>query len=104
MEIFFIQYESVPSSGSSDYEKTGGAYINCWVKALSLGAARAIALRNIEINRWKVIQLLDAYQITEGFRTEGDEMSGYCRQAVLDGECYIYHKWPNEAQERNKLH
>ena len=104
MGIFFIQYESIPFSGSSDYEDTGGAYINCWVRAPSLDEAKDIALRDIEENKWKVVEVQEAYKITRDFYEESDESLECYQQAELDGECYVYHRWPNEAQEEDEVH
>lgn len=96
-----MQYESVPSSETEDYKDTGGAFISCWVKAPSVEAAKVIALDAIKDNGWVVVQCEDSYPISEESYKKDDESLVYFRQASLNGDCYVYDKWPNEPQEED---
>ncbi len=104
MPIIYIQYESVPLDSSSDYQETGGAIINCWVKALSIEDAKNKAVIAIEDNKWKIVQLEEVFEVNENTYENNDESLDFYHQAELDGECYVYHKWPNELQEEDRVH
>lgn len=89
---------------SNDYIDTGGAFINCWVKATSIEAAKTIAESAINENHWKILNLEESYYVDEEHYEENDESLEFYQQAVVDGEVYIYHSWPNEPQEEEQVH
>jgi len=99
MKIFYIQYESIPTSESNDYKGTGGAFINCWIKATSIEAAKNMAENSINENNWKILSLEESFLVNEEHYKENDESREFYQQAVIDGEVYVYHSWTNEAQE-----
>lgn len=103
MEIFFIQYEVVPLEKNSEYETTGGAVVNCWIKASSLNEADKIAAKVIEADHWKIINT-ESFSVNESFYEDDEDGAEYYRQAMVDGECYVYYSWPNEAQEEDFIH
>jgi hypothetical protein len=104
MEIFFLQYESVPSSKSEDFNDIGGAYINCWIKANSLAGAKKLAESNIKDNEWVIIKLEESYPVNMDFYENNDEFLQYFLQAEIDDEVYVYHSWPNEPQDGENIH
>ena len=99
MTIFYIQYESIPTEESKDYKDIGGTVINCWVKATSVEAAKAMAESAINQNHWKALNLEESFSVNEEYYEEDDESLEFYQQAVIDGEVYVYHSWPNEPQE-----
>ena len=40
MKIFFLQYESIPSLNSDDYNNTAGAFISCWIRSETMESAK----------------------------------------------------------------
>lgn len=104
MEIYFLQYETVPSENSENYADTGGAYINCWIKAKSIADATILAEIHINENEWVILKLEESYPVNYELYEYGDESLEYFQQAEIDGEVYVYHSWPNEPQEEEHIH
>ena len=96
MAIYYIQYESIPTIESQDYKDTGGAFINCWVNATSIDSAKTIAESAINENHWKILNLEESFSVNEEYYEENDESLEFYKQAVIDGEVYVYHSWQNE--------
>ena len=94
--MFYLQYESIPTSESADYEKVGGAYINCWVKTESEATAKLLAEKYIGDCKWQILNLMESRVIDlEKERHESD----YLEQAKIDGEVYSFHTWPIESED-----
>jgi hypothetical protein len=104
MGMFFLQYRCIPSEASENYGELGGAYINCWVKAISIKDARTIAELEIQENEWIVQELEESSPIRPESYENDDESLKYYQQAEIDGEVYVFHSWPNEPQEEDQLH
>jgi hypothetical protein len=102
MAIFYVQYHAEPEPEAEAFRNSGGAYVNCWVKAASEAEARKIAIAAIRESNWKVFSVEDdCREVTEEYYSESEESLEYYRQAAVDGECYVYHQWPNEPQEED---
>jgi hypothetical protein len=105
MPIFYIQYEAIPAPGSEDFETVGGAYVNCWVKVNSEREAREQTSTAITESGWRILAVEEqCREVTEGSYSETDEGLEHFRQAVVDGECYLFHQWPIEPQEGDDVH
>lgn len=105
MPIFYCQYQAVPTSQSEEFGDSGGAYVNCWVKADSAMQAREIAMQTIEATNWRVASVEEeCREVTEEDFSENEAGLKYYRQATLDGECYVYHQWPKEPPEEDIVH
>ena len=100
MAIFYIQYHAEPEPETEAFGKFGGAYVNCWVKAASETEAQHVTTVAIRESNWKVLSVEDdCREVTEEYYSGNEEGFEYFRQATLDGECYVYHQWPNEPQD-----
>jgi hypothetical protein len=105
MSVFCVQYEVAPSLGSANLETAGGAYVNCWVEASSEREARGQTSAAIEESGWTILAIEEqCREVTDGECAEGDEGLEHYRQAVMDGECYVFHQWPVETQEGDDVH
>ncbi|MBS0422773.1 MAG: hypothetical protein JSR66_34015 [Proteobacteria bacterium] len=100
MTIFFTSYEAIPLPESGDFDVCGGAYVNCWVKAQSAKEAHQSASAVIHQRGWKVVSIQEeCREVTAPSYAEDRESRVYYDQAVVDGECYVFHQWPVEAQD-----
>jgi hypothetical protein len=105
MPIFFVQYHAEPTPESEAFEECGGAYVNCWVTAISEEEARKTATAAIQESKWKILSMEEACrEVTEEHYSGDEESLEHYRQAALDGECYVYYQWPNEPQEEDVPH
>jgi len=105
MPIFYVQFEALPNPGSHDFKEFGGAYVNCWVSASSETQAKDIARKSIGEAQWHVVAVEEEVrEVNEQYYSENIEGLEHYEQALLDGECYVFHRWPNEAQDQDALH
>lgn len=105
MPIFYIQYEAVPAPGSEDFETTGGAFVNCWVQVESIQEAQKLTAAAVMGRGWTIRAVEEeCREVTELYYSENDEGVEHYRQAVADGECYVFHQWPAEPQEDDDVH
>jgi hypothetical protein len=105
MPVFYVQYETAPLPGSEHFENTGGAYVNCWVKAGSETQASERASAAVKESGWSILAVEEqCYEVTEEAYAEDDEGLEHYRRAVTEGECYVFHQWPAEPQEGDDVH
>lgn len=105
MTIFYIQYEVAPAPGSENFDTAGGAFVNCWVQATSRREAHERASAAIEESGWTILGIEEQCRETaESEYSEDDDGLEHCRQAITDGECYVFHQWPVEPQEGDDVH
>jgi hypothetical protein len=105
MTIFFTSYEAIPLPESGEFDVCGGAYINCWVKAQWEQEAGQSASAVIHERGWKVVSIeKECREVSQASYAEGEEGKGYYDQAVIDGECYVFHQWPVDAQDGDDVH
>jgi hypothetical protein len=104
MEMFYLQYRCIPSETSDNYRELGGAYISCWIKAVSIKDARTIAELEIQENQWIVQELEESGPIKREDYEKDDESHEYYQQAEIDGEVYVFDTWPNEPQDEDQVH
>jgi hypothetical protein len=104
MVMFYLQYACIPSPTSDNYDEIGGAFISCWIKAVSMEAARKMAEVAINENNWIVQKLEESCPIKKEDYGVDDESLEYYKQAEIDGEVYVYDTWPNKPQEEEQVH
>lgn len=105
MTVYYIVYEAKPTPESELFNDCGGAFINCWVKAKSETIAIKTTAEAIRENYWEIVAVEEGCRlITEKNYSDDPERLEYYEQAASDGECYVYHQWPNEPQEEDDVH
>ena len=104
--IFFIEYEVRPNSGTKAFEEFGGAFVNCYVQASSEAEATAFAQAEMTESGWSVIAVEETPAQLDRDYLVNNNPDGlrYFDQAVLDGECYVFHTWGIESQEDDVVH
>jgi hypothetical protein len=96
-----VQYQARPDAKSGAYQKHGGAYINCWIRADGPEEAGQIAAMEIHKGGW----LIEG--VEEPIRLEtvpSESNTKYFEQAVTDGECYVFHTWPVTDHDDQSTH
>lgn len=100
MPIFCAVYEGKPAARAEDAVEVGGASIVCWIKAISAAEAAKLARQTIEERLWIIVAVDEEWtEVTKS----GVPLSSspYFEQAAIDGECYVFHTWNNEADSGN---
>jgi hypothetical protein len=105
MAIFHVQYLAEPEREAKEFGSSGGACINCRVRATSVTEAQEIAIAAIRESHWRVLSVEeDCLEVTEDLYSGSEESLECFRQATLNGEYYVYHQWPNEPQDDDVVH
>ncbi len=105
MRIFSVQYHAEPLPGSEEFETCGGAYVNCWIEATSADAALKMTSATVADSGWTIVSVEEeCVEVTEDSYADDEEGLEYFRQAVSDGECYVFYEWPLEPQQGDEIH
>ncbi len=105
MGIFYVQYHAEPQPDSEEFESCGGAYVNCWVNASSKEEAQSQTAAAIAAAGWKILSVEDECTAVDAdWYSDDDESREYYQRAVEEGVCYVFHMWPIEPQEDDKVH
>jgi uncharacterized protein with PIN domain len=100
-----MQYEAAPEIGSTDFETTGGAFVNCWIKADSESEAQQVAGALISEIGWSIVAVKDeCREVTERSYVDNEIGREHYTQALNDGQCYVFDQWPAEPQEGDDVH
>lgn len=100
MPIFYLQFEGTPRSTHPQTDQIGGAFINCWIKAVSIEDAIHIARLEIEGWRWIIDEPDEAYEVDQTSYLRNPEGREHFEQAVIDDAVYVFYNWPaNELGE-----
>ena len=102
MTILYARYGAVPLPESEDFGECGGAYINCWLRASSASQASEMASALIRQRLWRIVSVEEEIREVKGdlFSSDDEEGGGYYEQALADGECYVFHRWPVDITRR----
>jgi hypothetical protein len=101
--LFYAIYEGRPTPQAHDTAEVGGASIVCWVRAASKVEAADQARRAIEERLWVIVAVDEAWAEATESAVPPESMQ-YFEQAMSDGECYVFHTWPNDAEDREATH
>jgi hypothetical protein len=91
---FLITYDVRPTPAVSEGGTIGGAFVNCWIVARTIGEARRRSRREVESTGWAVVadgaqQRMNADQLS-------DEAAPYFRQVQIDGLLLVFYEYPPE--------
>ena len=95
-------YEVQPLPENQEYQTVGGAYANCFVLAENPKRAMKAAAENFVDNHWRILTLEEGPEIwlRENYLDEPEALRRY-DEAVENGECYVFHQWPNDPQDED---
>lgn len=93
--IFHVQYEAAPGLRSADRDTVDGAFVNCWVRARSKNEAQTRARATVDEIGWTIITVTEeCEEVSEHSYRDNDIGRAHYEQALLDGECYTFDRWP----------
>jgi len=96
--MWLISYHVVPRPKSPSHEKIGGAYVNCCILYAWQDGAETLAKYEVE-KEWIITDTeeISWYEIND-FTDEHDDKE-YVDQAMVDGGCFVYNKYPVDARD-----
>ena len=99
MAMYFFTFRASPTSEAKEFEKAGGAYVNCWIENGSREEAEERASDLIFDYGWSVDGLEAEAVVTAEDYDEGDEDREFYQQALVDGEVLVFTTWPYGDEE-----
>ena len=93
---YFFQIEALPSPEHPEYDKIGGAIVNCWIRVESPTEAQDIVQRELADTFW-IIESMNGPKLRTKKDYEVDETDlEFFMQAQTDGEVFVFHQYPPE--------
>jgi hypothetical protein len=91
-----ITFHAVPKPVSTEFEKSGGAYVNCWILFAWEDGAEHLARYEVE-KELTIIETEEVSWIEASDFSEDDPDKEYFDQALIDGGTFVYHIYPLDA-------
>lgn len=96
--MFCIRLHATPSPESPDHGRVGGAYIVCYIVAVSIEEATERAQQDVQASGWRPDSVELAVQLTR-LECVSDGARELYDQAMIDQEVYEYHTYPLNDSE-----
>ena len=99
--MWLIRYHVIPKPNTPEFQKSGGAYVNCWILYAWQDGAECLAKFEVE----KECIITETEEISwvelEDF-LEDEEEKEYFQQAQIDGGCFVFHYYPLDAEDADE--
>lgn len=95
-KMFLITYHIKPKPLNPEFNKIGGAYVNCYIEADNFEEADLIARGEVENNNWDIYEYDSSKIVTQKDYIDNDENREYFEQALIDKEVFVFFTYPNE--------
>jgi len=99
--MWLITYHVIPKPNSPEFQKSGGAFVNCWILYAWQDGAEQLAKYEVE-KEWAITEIDEISWIEDDDFENDDERKEYFLQARIDGGCFVYHHYPLEAEESDE--
>jgi hypothetical protein len=94
--MYMFTFLARPNPDNAEYEKAGGAYVNCYIDFREPTGARLLAEHYIRQEKWNPEKLDGEYEAS----TPKDEEEGqWLSEAREYGFCLVFHMWPVDAPD-----
>ncbi|HQU92456.1 MAG TPA: hypothetical protein PLK77_09180 [Pyrinomonadaceae bacterium] len=98
--MWVITYHAIPKPGTDEFNKSGGAYVDCWILYAWEDGAEYLARYEVE-KEWTIIEKVGASWIEDEDIAKDDEDREYYEQVLLDGGTFVYNKYPLDANDED---
>src|SRR5688572_28812386 len=103
MTMFFYSFLAVPTPDAKEFQDSGGAYVNCWIRSDGDGyQAEARAKGLIEEYGWSVEALEEGAIVSSGSYNDDDEDREFFEQALVEGEVLVFNTWPRGEDDEEE--
>ena len=94
--MWMITYHAVPKPGTSEFEKSGGAYVNCWILYAWQDGAEHLSRYEVE-KEWTITETVEISWVEEDDIDEDNRE--YFEQALIDGGTFVFNMYPLNAAD-----
>ena len=99
--MWLISYHVVPKPNSPEFQKSGGAYVNCWILYAWQDGAEALARYEVE-KEWTITNTEEVSWYEADDFNDDDEDKEYFDQAQIDGGTFVYSLYPLDAEDTDE--
>ena len=104
MDLYFVQIEGRPTSGSEEFGQVGGARIEIFVQADSLAEAATKSIAHVMSRNWVVTsQLAAVLQTPERIAGLDTVPRKMCDRAMNEGLYSFFTAWPVKDRKDNMV-
>jgi hypothetical protein len=93
-----------PGKGAAQFDISGGAYVNAFIDASDETEATAIADREVRDAGWIPESIENTVYLCREDYEENDPNLAYFDQALIDKEVLVFHSWPNDPADEDRVH
>lgn len=94
MAIYFFTFRASPTPDAKEFETSGGAYVNCWIRNDDADQAEERASELIYEYGWSVDSLEEAVAVTSADYVDDEENREFYEQSLVEGEVLVFTTWP----------
>jgi hypothetical protein len=94
MAIYFFTFRASPTPDAKEFDKSGGAFVNCWIRNDDADQAEERATELIYDYGWSVDSLEDAVPVTSADYVDDEENRELYEQSLVEGEVLVFNTWP----------
>ncbi len=88
--MYFLKYKTEPRPDSPFAKQCGEALTLCWINKASQADAERSAKASITKNRWRILSLVEAFEVSLENVDPNHPSCDFCKRAEKDGEYIIY--------------
>ena len=99
--MWLITYHVIPKPGTPNFEKVGGAYVNCWILFAWQDGAELLAKHEVE-KEWTITEPPEISWYDPGDIEPDNPSWEYYEQATIDGGCFVFHTYDDDDEEADE--
>lgn len=94
MAIYFFTFRASPTPDAKEFDSSGGAFVNCWIRSDDADQAEERATELIYDYGWSVDSLEEAISVTGEDYVDDEENRELYEQSLVEGEVLVFNTWP----------
>lgn len=104
MTMFFYTFLAVPTPDAKEFQDSGGAYVNCWIRSDGSDRYQAEERAKALIHEygWSVEALEEGAIVNSESYDEDDEDREFFEQALVEGEVLVFNTWPRGEDDEDE--
>ena len=102
MAIYFFTFLASPTPDAKEFDKSGGAYVNCWIRNDDADQAEERATGLIYEYGWSVDSLEEAVPVTSADYVDDEENREFYEQSLVEGEVLVFNTWPRGEDDEEE--
>lgn len=98
--MWVITYHAIPKPETEEFNRSGGAYVDCWILYAWQDGAEHLAKYEVE-KEWTIVEHVGSSWWEDEDIAKDDEDRQYFEQALIDGGTFVYNMYPLNADDED---